>query len=172
MDQNGLKETLHRVYEEFTTYLNSLQPEEFVRVPNGKWTAGQQLDHIIKSVKPLAQILPNKAFIKEKFGILERSGLDYNELVTTYKKALKNGGKASGKFMPSAILFEQRKQLTISLLEHIALLTQSLQAYSEEELDQMAIPHPLLGKLSIREMLYFSIYHVKHHQYHIQENMD
>lgn len=33
-----------------------------------------------------------------------------------------------------------------------------------DELDKYILPHPLLGKLTIREMMYFTIYHVEHHK--------
>ena len=33
----------------------------------------------------------------------------------------------------------------------------------EKELDQYMLPHPILGKVTYREMLYFTMYHVNHH---------
>jgi len=33
----------------------------------------------------------------------------------------------------------------------------------EDDLDRVMLPHPLLGKLTLREMLFFTIYHVEHH---------
>jgi len=35
--------------------------------------------------------------------------------------------------------------------------------WNEDELDQYQLPHPILGKLTIREMLYFTIYHNLRH---------
>ncbi|MFN2437645.1 MAG: hypothetical protein ABR503_00495 [Chitinophagaceae bacterium] len=42
-------------------------------------------------------------------------------------------------------------------------LCKILNKYSEEEIDRFVLPHPLLGKLTLREMMYFTIYHVEHH---------
>jgi hypothetical protein len=39
----------------------------------------------------------------------------------------------------------------------------NLQNWSEEELDIYNCPHPVLGKTTIKEVLYFTIYHVQHH---------
>jgi len=36
--------------------------------------------------------------------------------------------------------------------------------HSEAALDKYILPHPLLGKLTLREMLYFTAYHVAHHK--------
>ena len=35
--------------------------------------------------------------------------------------------------------------------------------WSEEDLSSYVIPHPILGKFSVREMLYFTIFHTTHH---------
>jgi len=44
-----------------------------------------------------------------------------------------------------------------------------LENYTELELDSITIPHPLLGKLTIREMFYVMSYHPLHHKMQIQE---
>ena len=41
---------------------------------------------------------------------------------------------------------------------------QLVHKWSEDDLDLYVIPHPLMGKLTFREILYFTIYHVKHHK--------
>ena len=57
------------------------------------------------------------------------------------------------------------------LKKKVGQLTAQVARFSEEELDQLILPHPLLGKLTLREMLYFTIYHVKHHEKTIQRNL-
>ena len=34
---------------------------------------------------------------------------------------------------------------------------------TEEELDTYLIPHPLIGKMTLRELLFFTVYHIGHH---------
>jgi len=46
----------------------------------------------------------------------------------------------------------------------VQALARRIDRFSETQLDQLILPHPLLGKLTLREMLYFTIYHVQHHQ--------
>ena len=41
--------------------------------------------------------------------------------------------------------------------------TERLGNWSEKDLDKYKLPHPLLGKLTVREMLFFTIYHNEHH---------
>lgn len=54
------------------------------------------------------------------------------------------------------VLVNQGKNL---LAEFIS----NLQNWSEEELETYNCPHPVLGKITVREILYFTIYHVQHH---------
>lgn len=43
-------------------------------------------------------------------------------------------------------------------------LSVRVDSWTEQDLDTVLLPHPLLGKLTVREMLYFTIYHAQHHQ--------
>jgi hypothetical protein len=35
--------------------------------------------------------------------------------------------------------------------------------WPENALDRRLLPHPLLGRLTVREMLFFTVYHNRHH---------
>ena len=43
-------------------------------------------------------------------------------------------------------------------------LKNNLKKWTEDQLDEFILRHPLLGKVTVREMLYFSVYHMDHHQ--------
>ncbi|MEO8501391.1 MAG: hypothetical protein ABI565_10790 [Vicinamibacteria bacterium] len=38
-----------------------------------------------------------------------------------------------------------------------------LGAAESEALDSTRLPHPILGRLSVREMAFFTLYHLRHH---------
>ncbi len=63
-----------------------------------------------------------------------------------------------------AIGLDKKEQLTNSLLKIVKDLSKKIDKYSEVELDEYLLPHPLLGKLTVREMLFFTIHHVEQHQ--------
>ena len=44
-----------------------------------------------------------------------------------------------------------------------AELLSAVEKWDETELDQYMLPHPILGKLTVREMLFFTIYHNLRH---------
>jgi len=94
----------------------------------------------------------------------------YEGLVGAYQLSLSNGGKAGSSYIPKNVSIDQRQKLISNLTALIKSLTQKIEKLTEEELDKYILPHPLIGKISIREMLYFAIYHVQHHQKMISEN--
>lgn len=164
MTSQQLTNLLHENHTGFIDYMNSLSEKEFMYAPHDKWSAGQQLEHILLSVKPLVQIfmLPNFV-IKMWFGKSNRQGRSYDELIAKYKSKLQLGGRASGRFVPKPVSFQQRTKLVETLKQLIDKLSRQINNFSDKELDEMILPHPLLGKLTLREMIYFTIYHVEHH---------
>lgn len=132
------------------------------------WTPGQQLDHIWRSVAPLTQVLRlPEPLLRLFFGRANRPSRPYAEVVARYQTRLAGGGRASGRYLPAATATataKAQKQATAAALRKaVRQLTQRAGTYSEPELDACVLPHPLLGKLTLREMLCFTLYHVEHH---------
>jgi hypothetical protein len=65
-----------------------------------------------------------------------------------------------------------RESLIQKLNKAITDLCEKAANYSESDLDTYILPHPLLGKLTLREMLYFTTYHVQHHQELIKKYLE
>ena len=141
-----------------------LDKEQFELSPNGKWSAGQNLGHLIRAIKPLqiAYCLP-KFVLSILFGTTNRPSRTYDELVIKYKAKLTAGGKASGPFIPPAIGFEKKDKLIKKYADQKQKLIAKIKKQSEADLDKYILPHPLLGKVTLREMLYFTIHHNEHH---------
>jgi hypothetical protein len=156
----------------FIKLINSLSDSDFLRSTNGKWTAGQQLEHIVKSVSPvnLAFVLP-RFVLRIAFGKSNRTSKSYEALVEKYHAKLAAGGKSSAPFIPKTVTIEQREKLSKKLHLLTDSLVQHAGSLSEEQLDTYLLPHPLLGKLTLREMIYFTIYHVEHHEKQIVKNL-
>jgi hypothetical protein len=156
----------------FTDYIINLPDNIFTESKNGKWSPGQQLDHIRRSVQPLALGFRLPVWlIKTIFVKSNRQGRTYESLVTKYEQKLQEGGRASGRFIPKEIKVADRKKLVNSLMRDIQSLTRSIQKFSEADLENTVLPHPLLGKITIREMMFFTIHHVEHHLNLIRKNI-
>jgi hypothetical protein len=159
---------IHELLEKhvvFTDYLATLNQSDFLFAHSQKWSAGQQLDHLVKSTKPLLlSVRLPKFVLKLVFGKANRPSKTYDGLVEKYQQKLLEGGRASAAFIPPPIDFEQKSALSNQLNQIIATLTKGFAGFTEKDLDTIILPHPLLGKITYREMMYFTICHVQHHQ--------
>lgn len=171
MDINQLKEQLINHHHAFTAYVDSLSKEQFLATPNEKWSAGQQMEHIYKSAHPVAKLVTNKAVMREKFGTLDRESRSYENLVADYHKVLSGGAKAGPRFTPEETSFSEKTSLINGITNDITSIIEQLEDYSEKELEQLVIPHPVMGPFTLREMLMFTIYHVQHHLKSIESNL-
>ena len=50
-----------------------------------------------------------------------------------------------------------------SSTENFITLITSLNKHTEQELDRFKLPHPILGKVSLRELALFTSFHTIHH---------
>ncbi len=172
MEREKIIQLLKENHHSFIDYINGLTNEAFLFSYQKKWTAGQQLDHIYLSVKPVALALSlPKFFIRLIFGKANRPGRPYEDLVKKYLTKLENGGRATGRFIPKDITLNQKETISKALNKSTTLLCSKIETFTEQELDTFILPHPLLGKLTIREMLFFTIYHVEHHHEITKRNL-
>ena len=173
MDKSKIIDRLSQKYSEFVDFVGGMSEADFTFSPNGeKWSAGQQADHLCRSVAPLNKGLGAPEFIlKTMFGKSDHPSASYDELIARYREALQTGGTAPDQFRPNAIAFEQKDRLTQELRRQIEVLCRNIEKFSEDKLDTLVLPHPLLGKLTLREMFYFTIYHAEHHHLHVVQNL-
>ncbi|WP_422348761.1 DinB family protein [Flagellimonas sp.] len=175
MKKEEIIQQLKQNHQAFAKKLESLGSEDFTRIPGPKWTAGQQLDHILKSVVPTAKIFnTTPKVLEEKFGLAQNPSRSYKTLVDDYLKVLENlrDFVLPERFVPTKITIENRERTLSELLAATESLNQGLHFFDEAILDSHAVLHPAMGKLTLREMLYFTIYHVTHHDRQILGNLE
>ena len=172
MNRQEIITKLKENHQAFVDYILALPDDEFLQHQPEKWSAGQQLDHIYRAVSPVTMAFGLPGFmLKLFFGKPNRNGRTYDELVKKYKSKLAAGGAASGRFIPKPVAVSDRLNLAKSLILKVGKLCFRVDKCSEHELDTKLLPHPLLGKLTLREMLYFTIYHAEHHLAIIKQNL-
>jgi hypothetical protein len=155
-------------HKEVSDYINSLTEEQFVYGHNGKWTAGQQFSHVYLTLTPFPKALASRAFIIRQFGRIDRPNWDYEEVVRKY---LKTSLKAPQQFLPERVDPEQRAIITTDLQKISLTIEQLLDEFTDEELDTLVLPHPLLGNMTIRELFYLMTYHATHHLRQTEDNL-
>lgn len=165
---------LQSVAEEFKSFTSTIPDDKFFYQPEKKWSIAQNVHHLSISANTtrLAFALP-KFMIRLYAGKPNRSSRSYEELVNKYKLKLQQGGKASGHFVPKVIFPQVGKEnLLQSFATSMNKLNNSIEKkWNDDQLDKYIAPHPLLGKITLRELCYFTIYHTQHHLSIINERL-
>ena len=103
------------------------------------------------------------------FGSSNRPSKTYDQLVEKYRSKLAAGGKASGPYIPKAISFDRKDALLRKYEREKETFIRKVKKQNEIDLDKYILPHPLLGKVTLREMLFFTIHHNEHHLETLQQ---
>ncbi len=171
MTKQELIERFFNNHKELVDYINSLSDDQFI-YSNGKWTAGQQLSHINLCLQPISQALASKEYIIQKFGEIDRDAMDYDQVIINYKSALEKGGKAPDRFVPEMVSVIDRNKLTTELTALLLKIKTQLSDYTDQELNTLILPHPLLGNMTIRELIYLMTHHATHHLRQTEHNLE
>ena len=104
--------------------------------------------------------------LRVMFGKPKRASVPFEELRERYQGLLDAGGNA-GRFAPSPREEQDLDARRADILGQHADANRALRAaiarWPDAALDRYQLPHPLLGKLTLREMLAFTLYHQLHH---------
>ncbi|NNK87684.1 MAG: DinB family protein [Flavobacteriaceae bacterium] len=166
MSREEIAELLEAKCQELLDLLNSQPDTSWTDGPAGKWTTGQHVLHLIQSLKPLNRALSMPKFIlRYKFGKTNRELRDYETVVRRYHERLDlNRGITFGPSRDMKIPPLADKNYLIDQLQIENKKVQFMtRRWKEKDLDTLILPHPLMGKMPVREMLMWSAYHVEHH---------
>lgn len=166
MTKSEILTASEKTFSAFTNYCTSINETDFFAKPTTKWSVAENVQHLIISTNTstLAYSLP-KFLVRWIGGKPNRNSRTYEELVAKYKKKLEGGGAASGRFVPKPIAINFGKK---KLMQNwIKATTKHIEAIqnnrTESDLNNYLIKHPLLGRITLRELCYFTIYHTEHH---------
>ena len=129
--------------------------------PTEKWSFGEEMVHLTMSTNGTGMLLssPDERLIPS-----DHPSRAYDAIVAEYLEKLALNptiGQAIADKAPKHYTLEELKA-NFSAAAQAAL--QSLTRWDESKADQwMVWKHPLLGKMTAREMLYFTAYHTRHH---------
>jgi len=150
----------------FSETCNSITEPVLFKKPDDKWSAAENIQHLIISTKmtALAYRLP-KFVVKLIGGTPKRPSRTYEELKDKYYKKLADGGRASGLFVPKPIEIKYSKKKLIDNWQNVAaaFIQAVTKNRTEQDLDNYLAKHPLLGRITLRELCYFTIFHTEHH---------
>jgi DinB superfamily len=160
------------IFKQFSETCNTIDENLLFKRPENKWSAAENMQHLIISTNTtaLAFWLP-KFLVRWIGGTPNRTSRSFDEVKDKYYKKLSEGGKASGRFIPKPIEIKYGKQKLVdnwnkATARFIHALTKNR---TEKDLDSYLVKHPLLGRITLRELCYFTIFHTEHHLHSIQK---
>lgn len=166
--RESLIQSFKELRAEHSRFWESLPNNEFFTTDGTHWSAAENVSHLATSTRTVAKAmrLP-KWLLRILFGTADRNR-SFDEIHNAYLARLNQGAQA-GKYTPppeSAVknAEQRRAELMHDWQAAWDSLLKSLESWTDEQLGRLRLPHPILGKLSVREMLYFTLYHHQHHQ--------
>ena len=173
MEKAKIAALLDEKQDNLTNWLGEHAPEKWALGPAGKWTTGQHVVHLIQSTKPLLMAVSLPGFVlRFRFGKANRPSRNYDAIVARYHERLAtNVGMVSpfSKNMPDTQPDEKEKRIA-ELAALNRKLNQKMGGFSEAQLDRLLVPHPLMGKMTLREILLWNAYHTEHHHQILAKN--
>ncbi len=157
-----------------TAYLSTLSDSVFFAPQGAAWSPERHVRHLQGSTEPLVLALKlPRWMVGLRFGHHHGPSRSFADIRAVYLGHLAQGADA-GRFTPDAEAppgdpAARRAEIMAAWAAATVGLQNALQRWPEESLDRHRLPHPILGLLTVREMLSFTVYHTAHHLRRIAE---
>lgn len=165
LDKYHIISSTESIVEEILRVCRNMDTDRFF-YGDEKWSAAENLEHLRLSFAQSWKGLFIPKFIsKYLFKKPTHQPLPYEELQEKYRVALVNGAKATKEYIPKV---DKTKLSKDSIIQHFeATVTRYLNEvryyWEDENIDSYQFPHPILGNITARELMYFNIFHCWHH---------
>lgn len=132
-----------------TKWFIEIPAEDFFTRHGEVWSASDNMDHLIRSHKPISKALKLPKFtLQAMFGKPERQSRSYEEICQVYRDEIARGAQASGRFLPEQQSpVEAAEEKKTELLEQWSKVSTELvlvaEKWNDSELDGYLLPHPL-----------------------------
>lgn len=166
MDKEAITELIDSKHTSLISWLEQQPEDSWTQGPEGKWTTGQHALHLLQSIKPLNTALSLPKFVlKYKFGKTNRPVRDFNVIVKRYQERLEDakGKTYKGSQNMKVPSLKEKEYILDQLQTESKKLQYKTKKMSDKDLDNLILPHPLMGKMPIREIIMWTGYHVQHH---------
>jgi uncharacterized damage-inducible protein DinB len=169
MTKTELIHTLKDSNQRVITWFTDIPTERFFTRQGEGWSASDNVDHLVKAHKPIAKALKlPKITLRAMFGKPDKASLSYEELCEIYRDEIAKGAQAAGRYLPNQenpdVNAETKKRDLLDQFSKASTeLVSVVEKWEDKELDEYLLPHPILGKLTIREIVFFTIYHNLRH---------
>lgn len=166
MNKKAIANLLEEKHLELFNWLKDQSKDAFKKGPEEKWTTGQHIVHLVDSIQQVNRALSYPKFLlKYKFGKSNREVRAYDAIVQRYQEKLSKNQDKAREFNIEVKTPDQKKYN--ELLHTLQIQNKKLQhktnKWKDKNLDNLILPHPLMGKMPVREIIMWTAYHTEHH---------
>jgi hypothetical protein len=172
----AIQSALQALHEESVRYWDLLDTATFLAPIGDAWSPADNVRHLTKSMRAATQGLRAPRFLlRFAFGRVMSPSRSYATIREIYRARLAQGASA-GRFAPRPRPAPtdpeaERARIMAYHATAVAGLGHAITRWPERALDARQLPHPLLGSLTVREMLLFTVYHNRHHLENVQRRL-
>ena len=163
-----IREALAALHAESVRYWQEFDSASFLAPIGDAWSPAGNVRHLTKAMRAVTKGLQlPRIFLLLAFFAPRRPSRSFDGMRDVYRARLAEGASA-GPFAPGPRVTttdpgSERAQIMTDHAVAVEALSRAIAAWPEPLLDRRHLPHPLLGKLTVREMLFFTLYHNQHH---------
>ncbi len=166
MNKEELIDLLEQKHQELFSWLEEQPNEKWTQGPENKWTTGQHVLHLVNSIKLLNHAMSFPGFLlKYKYGTSNRALRNYKEVAERYQEKLVQYEERAQKFnqhLKTPTLVQKRTLLNTLKIQQKKLQYKT-RKWKDSKLDTLVLPHPLMGKMPVRELLMWTAHHTDRH---------
>jgi len=146
-----------------------MEAERFWSRHDRNWSPADNVHHLMISTAPvtLALRIP-RLMLRVCFGMTRTPSRNWEALRSAYRDGLAAGATA-GRYAPprKAVPVEaaaDQGRLVLQCEGTVLRLEKAIEPWREQDLDRYRLPHPVLGRVTVREILMFTLFHFDHHR--------
>jgi hypothetical protein len=159
---------LRALHADSVRFWAAFSTADFLAPLGSAWSPAENVRHLTKSMRAVsAGLRIPRVVLWLRFGGGSGRSRTYMEVRESYRQRLSLGASA-GRFAPEArrTAGDADAERARIMERHAAAVEEMagiIPTWPEAALDRRRLPHPLLGPLTVREMLLFTLYHNRHH---------
>ncbi len=173
MDKDAIADLIENKQSDYIKLVEAQPEEHWTRAPESKWTTDQHTLHLLDTLKLINKALSMPKFLlRLKFGTSNRDVRSFDEVTKRYNERLvgAKGKTYKGSQNMGVPQINYKAYLLTRMQQEQKKLSYKTRKISDKHLDNLVLPHPLMGKMPIRELLMWTPYHTEHHNKTLKEN--
>jgi len=156
---------LDNSFQDVSAWIKAQEDQRFILGPEGKWKTSGHLDHLTQTAEMVVKGLRMpKLVLRWKFGKTNRPIRSYDEVAQRYNERLSKVPAGVTSPMTIRDFSIKEKSKCVDAFEQAGKkLSETAVKWSDKKLDAVLLPHPLMGRMPVRELLMWTSYHNYHH---------